>query len=157
MWPKAFAQFVELAPHVARLLPMADRFFQSKNAADDTMRRSMEAMAEGLRSDLGQLNAAQAGLAKQLGTLSTHVATLGGDMQTTRTASAAVQAGVTALDTRFTGMDKQLAGLDTRLAGMETRLERVSDRGGVGPIVLLLVLTNLILLASVIVLLVHRH
>ena len=65
MWPKAFAQLVELAPHISRLLPMADRFFQSKAASDDASRRTMESVAEGLRGDLGQIAAAQADLARQ--------------------------------------------------------------------------------------------
>ncbi len=30
MWPKVIAQLFELLPHVSRLVPMADRFFSSK-------------------------------------------------------------------------------------------------------------------------------
>ncbi len=73
MWPKAFAQLIELAPHISRLLPMADRFFQSK-AADDGNRKAMESMVEGLRGDLsrdlGQVAAAHADLYKQLNEVS---------------------------------------------------------------------------------------
>lgn len=65
MWPKAFAQLIELAPHLARLLPMADRFLQSKTADADASRSAMEQMAAGLRGDLGQVTASHAGLYTQ--------------------------------------------------------------------------------------------
>ena len=41
MWPKALAQLIELAPHAARLLPMADKFFQSKTAGEEANRKAM--------------------------------------------------------------------------------------------------------------------
>lgn len=66
MWPKALAQLIELAPHLARLLPIADRFFQSKTADAEASRSAMEQMAAGLRGDLGQVTAAHAGLYSQL-------------------------------------------------------------------------------------------
>jgi chromosome segregation ATPase len=66
MWPKALAQLIELAPHLARLLPMADRFFQSKTADAEASRSALEQMAEGLRGDLGQVTASHAGLYRQL-------------------------------------------------------------------------------------------
>lgn len=76
MWPKAFAQLIELAPHISRLLPMADRFLKAKAAAvedDGGTRHAVEAMAEGLRGDLGQVTAAHAGLRKQLHDLGTKI------------------------------------------------------------------------------------
>ncbi|MGI4829023.1 MAG: hypothetical protein ACRYFU_12645 [Janthinobacterium lividum] len=66
MWPKAFAQLVELAPHISRLLPMADRFFQNKTVGDDASRKAIEKLAEGLRGDLVQVTAANAGFYDQI-------------------------------------------------------------------------------------------
>src|ERR1700728_2795562 len=65
MWPKAFAQLIELAPHISRLIHVADRFFQSKSDSEETHRRAMEAMAEGLRSDIGQATRAHESLYRQ--------------------------------------------------------------------------------------------
>ena len=53
MWP-ALLQLIELAPHVTRLVPMADRYLQSKADGGKAQRRALEEMAERLRGDLGQ-------------------------------------------------------------------------------------------------------
>ena len=45
---------------------MADKFFQSKTAGEEANRKAMDAMAEGLRGDLGQVTASHAGLYRQL-------------------------------------------------------------------------------------------
>ena len=76
MWPKAFAQLIELAPHISRLLPLADRVLKQKAAGvqdDAGTRRAIDDMAEGLRGDLGQVTAAHAGLYKQIHELSARV------------------------------------------------------------------------------------
>jgi septal ring factor EnvC (AmiA/AmiB activator) len=84
MWPKALAQLIELAPHITRLLPMADRFFQSKSAEAEASRTAMEQMAEGLRGDLGQVTASHAGLYRQLNDQSEKLSTLTADLRSTR-------------------------------------------------------------------------
>jgi hypothetical protein len=66
MWPKVFAQLVELLPHVSRLLPMADKYLSSKAAAEKANEAAMAAMAEGVRGDLGQVTKAHLGLYRQL-------------------------------------------------------------------------------------------
>jgi hypothetical protein len=66
MWPKIIAQLFELLPHISRLLPMADKFFSSKAAAEQANEAAMLAMAEGVRGDLGQVTKAHAGLYRQL-------------------------------------------------------------------------------------------
>jgi hypothetical protein len=66
MWPKVIAQLFELLPHISRLLPMADRYFNSKAAAEKATEAAMAAMAEGVHGDLGQITKAHAGLYRQL-------------------------------------------------------------------------------------------
>jgi hypothetical protein len=66
MWPKVIAQLFEVLPHITRLLPMADRFFSSKAAAEKANEAALAAMAEGVRGDLGQVTKAHAGLYRQL-------------------------------------------------------------------------------------------
>ena len=41
MWPKALAQLIELAPYIARMLPTADRYLQSRAASDEATREAL--------------------------------------------------------------------------------------------------------------------
>jgi hypothetical protein len=66
MWPKVLMQLFELLPHVTRLIPMADKYFNSKAANEKATEAAMLAMAEGVRGDLGQVTKAHAGLYRQL-------------------------------------------------------------------------------------------
>jgi len=107
MWPKALAQLIELAPHITRLLPMADRFFQSKSAEAEASRTAMEQMAEGLRGDLGQVTASHAGLYRQLNDQSEKLSTLSADLRSTRQLIEASDARLAALEQQI----KVLRGL----------------------------------------------
>jgi septal ring factor EnvC (AmiA/AmiB activator) len=98
MWPKAISQLIELTPHVVRLLPMADRFFQSKSAEQDAARTAMEQMAEGLRGDLGQVTASHAGLYRQLNDQSEKLSTLSADLRSTKLVAESAETRIAALE-----------------------------------------------------------
>jgi chromosome segregation ATPase len=66
MWPKVLMQLVELLPHVTRLVPVADRYFASKQAGEKANQAALVAMAEGVQADLGQVTKAHAGLYRKL-------------------------------------------------------------------------------------------
>lgn len=102
MWPKALAQLIELAPHITRLLPMADRFFDSKTADADASRTAMQQMAEGLRGDLGQVTASHAGLYRQLNDQSEKLSNIAADLHSTKLATLA-------LDERLASLERQSA------------------------------------------------
>lgn len=110
MWPKAIAQLVELAPHVTRLVPLADRFFQSKSAGEEANRKAMEAMAEGLRGDLGQVTAAHSGLYRQLQEQSELLAVLSSDIRAAKVASEEAELRAAKLQRRLTTMSSMLIG-----------------------------------------------
>ena len=101
MWPKALAQLIELSPHLIRLVPMADRFLQSKSATDDANRRALEAMTEGLKGDLGQVTAAHAGLYRQLNDQSEKLAQLSTELHATRSAAQATEMRIVFLEQRL--------------------------------------------------------
>ena len=69
MWPKAL---IELLPHLTRLVPIANRYFQAKAAGDDATReaieRKLDAVSAALRKEIGDASAtaSTAGLARQL-------------------------------------------------------------------------------------------
>jgi septal ring factor EnvC (AmiA/AmiB activator) len=110
MWPKAIAQLIELAPHVSRLLPMADRFLNAKTADAEASRSAMQQMAEGLRGDLGQVTASHAGLYRQLNEQSEKLSELSSDVAT-------VKRSVESLDPRLTRLEQQNSRL-TLLLGL---------------------------------------
>ncbi len=66
MWPKVFAQLVELLPHIARLIPMADVFFATKTAGERANESTLAALAKDVRADLGGVTSAHDGLYRQL-------------------------------------------------------------------------------------------
>jgi septal ring factor EnvC (AmiA/AmiB activator) len=111
MWPKALAQLIELAPHLARLLPMADRFFQSKTADAEASATAMQQMAEGLRGDLGQVTASHAGLYRQLNDQSEKLSTLTADLAATRTT-------VETFDHRLLTLEQKAATIVLLLSGL---------------------------------------
>jgi hypothetical protein len=101
MWPKAIAQLIELLPHAARLLPVADKFFQSKTAGEEANRKAMDTMAEGLRGDLGQVTASHAGLYRQLNDQSEKLAEISVEARAARDAAESTQARITNLERRL--------------------------------------------------------
>ncbi len=98
MWPKALSQLIELAPHISRLVPVADRFLNSKSASEEASRDAMQQMAEGLRGDLGQVTAAHAGLYRLLNAQSEVLSTIAADSRAARLSADALQARVTQLE-----------------------------------------------------------
>jgi len=98
MWPKALSQLIELAPHITRLLPMADRFLLSKTASEEAARNAMEQMADGLRGDLGQVTAAHAGLYRQLNDQSEKLSAIASDLTSTRQSAEALESRLATLE-----------------------------------------------------------
>ncbi len=86
MWPKVLAQLFELLPHIARMVPMADKYFAQKTAAEKANEAALAAMAEGVRGDLGQVTKAHAGLYRQLQDQSTQITEVGEEVKRARLA-----------------------------------------------------------------------
>ena len=121
MWPKALVQLLELAPHVTRLVPVADRYLQQKAANRDASRRAMEQMAEGLRGDMGQvadamrgdlrqLAAAQAGVYHQLNEQNEMLGKIAADLRTTSWRATRWRRGWRGSSADFTVVDRIFCG-----------------------------------------------
>ncbi len=91
---------------------MADRYLQSKADGGKAQRRAMEETAERLRGDMGllgdglrrdmtQLAAAQAGIYHQLNQQSDTLARISADMRTTRAAADELETRLTRIETRM--------------------------------------------------------
>ncbi len=105
-------QLLELAPHITRLVPAADRYLQSRSDGRESQRVAMEQLAEGLRGDVGTIAAAHAGIAETLKEQSEALAGVAIDVKATRLASDALEA-------RLQGLEARMARLWTLvLAGM---------------------------------------
>ncbi|MGD0647848.1 MAG: hypothetical protein ABR971_07645 [Acidobacteriaceae bacterium] len=111
MWP-ALVKLLELTPHVTRLVPMADRYLQTKAENGKAQRRALEQMgdrlrgdfgqiSEGMRGDLTQLAMVQAGICQQLNQQSETLTSLATDMRATRLASDEMDARMTQIETRM--------------------------------------------------------
>lgn len=118
MWP-ALAQLLELLPHFTRLIPALDRFVQSKSTSDEANRQAFASMTEGLRTDLGQVAAAHAGLYRQLNDQSEKLATVASSV-------AAVQLSADSLEARMTGIEGRLTRLQYSVAAILFMLAAIS-------------------------------
>ncbi len=131
MWPKAFSQLIELAPHVSRLLPLADRFFQNKGE-DDGSRKAVEALAQGLRGDLGQVSAAHAKLGDQVneltGTLAGSYASLEAQVDGLGSTVAALSATMGTLTGKLDSNAADIRGARLAAESVEARLTRIEGR-----------------------------
>jgi hypothetical protein len=104
MWPKLLMQLFELLPHISRLVPMADKYFSQKAAAEKANEAALAAMAEGVRGDLGQVTRAHAGLYRQLQDLSAQVTVVGETAEAARTAASKQ-------DDRVVELERQVAAI----------------------------------------------
>lgn len=98
MWPKAL---LELAPHLVRLVPAANNFFQNKSAGDEANRKALEDIAEGLRGDLGQVTASHAGLYRQLNEQSEKLALMAADVAASRVSMESIEGRLARLQRRY--------------------------------------------------------
>jgi len=104
MWPKVIAQLFELLPHVARLVPMADKYLSSKTSSEKATEAAMVAMADGVRGDLGQVTKAHAGLYRQLQEQSAQIAEVADEVKQTRLAVGERDQRIEALELRVTSL-----------------------------------------------------
>lgn len=132
MWPKAFSQLIELAPHISRLLPMADRFFQTKTAGDDGTRKVVEALALDMHGNLGQVTAAQTTLRRQMEDLSGKVgvvdAALLAQINGMGTEIGRLGATLATLDSKFDTVVTETRGARLAAESIEARLRALESR-----------------------------
>lgn len=102
MWPKALAQLIELAPHIARLLPTADRFLQQRAAGDEATRAAVAKLGEDVRMDVNRVTASHEGIYRQLNEQGERMSQLTEHMTAARAAAEAAEERASALERRVT-------------------------------------------------------
>jgi hypothetical protein len=98
MWPKALGQLIELAPHIARLLPTADRFLQQKSAGDEATRAAVAKIGEDVRSDVNRVTASHEGIYRQLNEQGERISQLAEHVTAARAAAEAAEERASALE-----------------------------------------------------------
>lgn len=101
MWPKVMMQLFELLPHAARLMPLAERYFNAKTANERSNEMALAAMAEGVQADLGQVTKAHAGLYRQLQEQGAQISVVGDDVRQLRKSLESSERRVIALEERL--------------------------------------------------------
>jgi len=94
-------QFLELIPHLTRLLPHVDRFIQQRNSGDDAQKKNLDQfakMTESLRADLAQATASHAGLYRQLNEQGEKMTVLAADLHDSRAALQSAEARIEKLE-----------------------------------------------------------
>jgi peptidoglycan hydrolase CwlO-like protein len=110
MWPKALAQLIELAPYIARMLPTADRYLQSRAVNDQATREALAKMGDDVRADINRVTASHEGIYRQLNEQGERFAQLNEQMTAVREAAEAAEERVAALEQRV-GMSSALLAI----------------------------------------------
>lgn len=109
MWPKALSQLIELAPHIARLLPTADRYLQSKASGDEATRGAIAKFGEEMRADIGRVTSSHESIYRQLNEQGERLAQITEQVNAARAAAEAAEERVTALENRAATSNALLA------------------------------------------------
>lgn len=110
MWPKALAQLIELAPYIARMLPTADRYLQSRAVNDEATREALAKMGEDVRSDINRVTVSHEGIYRQLNEQGEKFTQLNEQMTAVREAAESAEERVAALEQRV-GMSSALLAI----------------------------------------------
>ena len=110
MWPKALAQLIELAPYIARVLPTADRYLQSRVANDEATRAELARIGNDVRADIGRASAAHESIYRQLNEHGERFAQLSEQINAAREAAEAAEERAGALEQRV-GMTSALLAI----------------------------------------------
>jgi K+/H+ antiporter YhaU regulatory subunit KhtT len=105
MWPRVLMQLVELLPHATRLIPIAERYFASKNTNEQANMAALAALSEDVQTDLGQVTKAHAGLYRQLQEQSALVQGVGDDVRQLRSSLDQADRRIKTLEERIGGLN----------------------------------------------------
>jgi len=108
MWPKVLMQLFELLPHVSRLVPVAERYFATKQIGDTTGGEEAAAfasIAEDVRGDLNQVTRAHAALYRQLQDQGNQIAELSEHARMARTLAEQNEQKIAAIDNKLDTLD----------------------------------------------------
>jgi hypothetical protein len=89
---------LELLPHFARLVPMADKFLSTRSASDKAQEAALAALTGEVRGKFGKVAEANEGLGRQVKEQGAQIAELGVEVTRTRMGVESVEARVSKLE-----------------------------------------------------------
>jgi|ERR1035437_2773431 chromosome segregation ATPase len=95
MWPK---MLFELLPHFARLMPVADKYLNSRSASDKAQAAAVTALGEDVRAHLAQVTEAHGGLSRQLQEQGAQITQVAVEVTRARMGTESVEARVAQLE-----------------------------------------------------------
>lgn len=111
MWPK---MLFDLLPHLARLMPMADKYLSTRSASEKAQEAALATLSQDIRGELGRSTAVHADLRRQVQEQGTQIAELALDVTRSRM-------GVESVETRVAKLEKSMAILEVK-AGTAMKL-----------------------------------
>ena len=147
MWPKALTQLVELAPHITRLLPLADRYFKDKSSDEAATRQAIDDLQTNHRAALDAQRASVIDLADRL-----H-ADLGAITSQQTTQSTLLARQIADLEKHLTSTRTDALAAKQATESLEARLHRIEDAGKrtqtLAVVAVALLLAILVLIATI--------
>jgi chromosome segregation ATPase len=106
MWPK---MLFELLPHLARLMPMADKHLSTHSASTKAQEAALAKLADDMRGDLARSSEAQAGLRRQMHEHTAQLGELALDVTRTRMGIEGAEARVARLEASMAAVEAKAA------------------------------------------------
>ena len=102
MWPK---MLFELLPHVGRIVPMAERFFETRKAREQEEQAQLAAITETLRTELGKSAEVTSGMERAIREQAGQVSTLAAETSRSRAALEALEGRMQKLEEKAGAAD----------------------------------------------------
>lgn len=103
MWPK---MLFELLPHVGRIVPMAERFLETRKAREQEEQAQLAALTEAVRTELGKTAELTAGIERAIREQAAQVSTVAAETSRSR-------AAVEALEGRMQKLEQKVGAADS--------------------------------------------
>jgi chromosome segregation ATPase len=89
---------LELLPHFARLMPMADKYLSTRSVSDKAHEAALAALADELRGESAKASEANAGLSRQVQEQSKQIAEIAVEVTRARMAAESIESRVAKLE-----------------------------------------------------------
>lgn len=112
MWPK---MLFELLPHVGRIVPMAERFFETRKAREQEEQAQFAAITETLRTELGRTAEATSAIERSVKDQAGQVSAIAAETSRSR-------AAMEALDGRMRRLEEKVGAADSSAPRLQVLL-----------------------------------
>jgi hypothetical protein len=108
---------LELLPHFARLVPMADKYLSGRSGSEEKQQAALAALTDGMHGELGKVTAAHAAVERTLSRQSDQLAEVAVEAKRARMGVESMEARLSKLEAAATAALRLLAVALLMLAG----------------------------------------